>query len=108
LPLLNRCRTDLSHLASRLERTDVELLRARPGILRRVARLEDRDFTNQFTAMASRKPGLVRALTLMGILRGRLCGAHIVGRGRLGRIRSIHFARWVLLDGRNRGVFFSH
>jgi hypothetical protein len=94
----------------RLEKTDVELCgRVDQAYSDALASLEDRDVTNQFTAMASRKPGLVRLWTLMGILASvDYAARHIVRRGRLGRIRSIHFARWVLLDGRNRGVFFSN
>jgi hypothetical protein len=92
------------------EKTDVELCsRVDQAYSDALARLEDRDVTNQFTAMASRKPGLVRLWTLMGILAGvDYAARHVVRRGRLGRIRSIHFARWVLLDGRKRGVFFSN
>jgi hypothetical protein len=94
----------------RMEKTDVELCgRVDQSYSDALALLEDRDVTNQFTAMASRKPGLVRLWTLMGILASvDYAARHIVRRGRLGRIRSIHFARWVLLDGRNRGVFFSN
>jgi hypothetical protein len=92
------------------EKTDVELCsRVDQAYSDALARLEDRDVTNQFTAMASRKPGLVRLWSLMGILAGvDYAARHVVRRGRLGRIRSIHFARWVLLDGRKRGVFFSN
>jgi hypothetical protein len=97
-------------LLRRLEKTDVELCgRVDQAYSDALASLEDRDVSNQFTAMASRKPGLVRLWTLMGILASvDYAARHIVRRGRLGRIRSIHFARWVLLDGRNRGVFFSN
>jgi hypothetical protein len=74
-----------------------------------LALLEDRDVSNQFTALASRKPGFVRLWTLIGILATvEYAARHIVRRGRLGRIRTIHFARWVLLDGKKRGVFFSN
>jgi hypothetical protein len=94
----------------RLEKTDVELCwRVDQAYSDALALLEDRDVTNQFTAMASRKPGFVRLWTLIGILVGvDYAARHIVRRGRLGRIRSIHFARWVLLDGMERGVFFSN
>jgi hypothetical protein len=94
----------------RMEKTDVELCgRVDQAYSDALALLEDCDVTNQFTALASRKPGLVRLWTLMGILASvDYAARHIVRRGRLGRIRSIHFARWVLLDGRNRGVFFSN
>ena len=110
LPLLIVVAPFFLILLRRLEKTDVELCgRVDQSYSDALALLEDRDVTNQFTAMASRKPGLVRLWTLMGILASvDYAARHIVRRGRLGRIRSIHFARWVLLDGRNRGVFFSN
>jgi hypothetical protein len=94
----------------RLEKTDLELCwRVDQAHSDALAFSEDRDVTNQFTAIASRKPGFVRLWTLMGILLTiDYAARHIVRRGRLGRIRSIHFARWVLLDGKRRGVFFSN
>ncbi len=74
-----------------------------------LALAEDRDVTNQFNALASRKPGVVRLLTLLGVLATvDYAARHLVRPGRLGRIRTIHFARWVLLDGKRRGVFFSN
>ncbi len=74
-----------------------------------LALTEDHDVSNQFSAMGSLKPGLVRLLTTMGVLLTVDYGArHIVRPGRLGRIRTIHFARWVFLDGRKRMVFFSN
>ena len=70
---------------------------------------EDHDVTNQFSAMGSLKPGPVRLLTTFGVL-GTVdyAARHIVRPGRLGRIRTIHFARWVFLDDRKRMVFFSN
>src|SRR6266567_6488884 len=93
-----------------LEKTDVELCgRVDQAHSDALALWEDRDITNQFNAMASRKPGFVRLWTLIGILATvDYAARHVVRRGRLGRIRSIHFARWVLLDGKKRGVFFSN
>jgi hypothetical protein len=93
-----------------LEKTDAELCtpvdQAHSGAL---AFLEDRDVTNQFNAMASRKPGFVRLVTLLGVLATvDYAARHLVRPGRLGRIRTIHFARWVLLDGKRRGTFFSN
>ena len=74
-----------------------------------LARAEDHLVTNQFTAMGSLKPGLIRLLTVIGILTVVNWGArHLFTRGRLARIRTIHFARWVFLDQRKRMVFFSN
>ena len=110
LPLLIVIAPILLIWLRRLEKTDVELCwRVDQAYSDALASLEDRDVTNQFTAMASRKPGFVRLWTLIGILvTVDYAARHIVRRGRLGRIRSIHFARWVLLDGKKRGVFFSN
>src|SRR5918996_2356028 len=74
-----------------------------------LSRFEDYDVTNQFSAMGSLKPGLVRLLTTVGVLKTVNYGArHITRPGRLGRIRSIHFARWVFVAGRERMIFFSN
>jgi hypothetical protein len=70
---------------------------------------EDHDVTNQFSAMGSLKPGLVRLLTTGVVLKTVNYGArHITRPGRLGRIRSIHFARWVFVAGRERMIFCSN
>ena len=70
---------------------------------------EDHDVTNQFSAMGSLKPGTVRLLTTIGVLGAvNYAARHFVRAGRLGRIRTIHFARWVFLDDKKRMVFFSN
>jgi hypothetical protein len=93
-----------------LEKSDPELCwRVDQAHSDRLAFLEDRETSNQFTAMGSVKPGLTRLWTLIGVLGTvNYAARHIVRRGRLGRIRTIHFARWVFLDGRKRMVFFSN
>jgi hypothetical protein len=59
--------------------------------------------------MGSVKPGHVRRWTLSAILTVvNYAARHFVRRGRLGRIRTIHFARWVYLDRKKRMVFFSN
>jgi hypothetical protein len=93
-----------------LETTDAELCsRVDQAHSDALAQLEDHDVTNQFTAMGSRKPGLVRLWTLIGVLwTVDYAARHLVKPGWLGRIRTIHFARWVFLDGKQRVVFFSN
>lgn len=93
-----------------LEKTDPELCwRVDQTHSDELSRFEDRYITNQFTAMGSLKPGIVRLLTLIGILATvDYAARHFVRRGRLGRIRTIHFARWVFLDRKKRMVFFSN
>ncbi len=74
-----------------------------------LSKSEDRILTNQFSAMGSLKPGLMRLATVVGVL-GTVdyAARHFVRPGRLGRIRTIHFARWVFLDGTKRMIFFSN
>jgi hypothetical protein len=93
----------------RLEKTDPELcFRIDQEYADVLARLEDHDVTNQFTAMGSLKPGMVRLWTATAVLRTvDYAARHIFTRGRLARIRTIHFARWVFLDDKKRLVFFS-
>lgn len=70
---------------------------------------EDHDVTNQFSAMGSLKPGIVRLLTIIGVLSVvNYAARHFVRPGRLGRIRTIHFARWVYIAGKRRMAFFSN
>jgi hypothetical protein len=93
-----------------LETTDPELCpRVDPAYSNDLALLEDHDVTNQFTAMGSLKPGTVRLWTAMFVLLViDWFARHVFARGRLGRVRTIHFARWVFLDGRKRVVFLSN
>jgi hypothetical protein len=94
----------------RQEKTDPELCwRVRQEDSDRLSDAEDHYVTNQFNAMGSLKPGLVRLATAIGVLSVvNYAARHFVRRGRLGRIRTIHFARWVFLDGKKRMVFFSN
>jgi len=94
----------------RLEKTDPEVCPvADQKHSEDLSRIEDHDVTNQFSAMGSLKPGLVRLLTTTFVLKTVNYGArHITRPGRLGRIRSIHFARWVFVAGRERMIFCSN
>jgi hypothetical protein len=93
----------------RLEKTDPELcFRVDQAHSDGLASLEDHDVTNQFSVMGSIKPGTVRLWTAIFVLRlVDYFARHIFNRGRLARIRTIHFARWVFLDDKKRMVFFS-
>jgi hypothetical protein len=94
----------------RLEKTDPEVCpTADQKHSENLSRSEDHDVTNQFSDMGSLKPGLVRLLTTIVVLKTVNYGArHITRPGRLGRIRSIHFARWVFVAGRERMIFCSN
>lgn len=72
-----------------------------------IAEGEDRDFTNPFSAIGSLKPGWLRlTITMVALRVVGLTTILIYNRERLARVSTIHFARWVLLDG-NRRVFFA-
>jgi len=74
-----------------------------------LSHFEDRIVTNQFSAMGSLKPGFVRLATVTGVLLTvNYAARHFVRHGRLGRIRTIHFARWVFIAGTRRMIFFSN
>jgi hypothetical protein len=93
-----------------LEKTDPELcFRTDPAHAAALAELEDHDVTNQFSAMGSLKPGMLRLLVTRLVLLLIDYGArHVYTRGRLARVRTIHFARWVFLDARRRIIFLSN
>jgi hypothetical protein len=97
-------------LLRRYEKTEPEIIvRMPPQHAERLGRDEDHDVTNQFTVLGSVKPSLFRKVTLTIVLWLVDYGArHIYNRGRLGRIQTIHFARWVFLDGKKRVLFLSN
>lgn len=94
----------------RLERSDPEVCPP-PGAeaLGELRRLEDHGLTNQFTAIGPVKPGLFRRslVTVLLALIDYGC-RHIYTRGYLARVQTIHFARWVVLDGGARVLFASN
>jgi hypothetical protein len=94
----------------RRERTDQEIA-PRPTMAHaeQLAALEDQDVTNQFSAFGSLKPGLFRRWLLSYILWIiNYTTRHIFNRGRLARVTTIHFARWVFLDDKKRLFFASN
>jgi hypothetical protein len=110
LPLLLLALPLLIFQLRRLEVSDPELC-PRPGAeaLAALRRLEDRDLTNQFTAIGPVKPGLFRRwlVTVLLVLIDYGC-RHVFTRGYLARVQTIHFARWVVLDGNSRVLFASN
>ena len=77
--------------------------------VRALAATEDHDLVNQFSAFGSVKPGWFRKATLLYLLfLLNFATAVLYPRGRLARIGTIHFARWVLLDGGRRLFFASN
>ena len=81
---------------------------ARAAVLA-MQRLEDHDLSNSFTALGPVKPGLFRRwlLRVLMLLIDYAC-RHVFARGHLARVQTIHFARWVFLDGGRRVLFASN
>lgn len=72
----------------------------------RIALTEDHDVTNPFSAIGTVKPGAFRGILMRATLWLLNFGCrHIYTRGRLARVGTIHFARWVVMD-EGRRVFF--
>ena len=93
----------------RLEKTDPEPYIVDDAHFESLAEVEDYDVTNPYSALGTLKPGLLRLATLRGVLLViDYATRHIIQAGRLGRIRTIHFARWVLVGGTERLGFFSN
>jgi len=93
-----------------LERSDPEIvIRPDRQYVRELSVLEDHDVTNQFNVLGDVKPGLLRRTMLKFFLVLLDYSArHVYNRGYLTRVRSIHFARWVLMDNGRRLFFASN
>lgn len=93
-----------------LEKTDPEnTRRVDPEHAAKLSAIEDYDVTNQFSAFGSLKPGLARRWTITFVLwLVNYTTQHIYICGRLARVRTIHFARWVFLDDKQRVLFTSN
>jgi len=84
-------------------------VKAPPELAQRLGALEDHRVQNPFTAVGLLKPGLFRKLTALAILAGiDYTTRHIFKRGDLAGVKTIHFARWVFLDGGRRVIFASN
>jgi hypothetical protein len=93
----------------RLEKTDPEPYIVDNAHFETLAEVEDYDVTSPYSALGTLKPGLLRLMTLRGVLLViDYATRHIIQAGRLGRVRTIHFARWVLIGGTERLGFFSN
>jgi hypothetical protein len=79
----------------RLEKTDPEpYIVVDDDHFETLAEAEDHDVTNPYSALGSLKPGLLRLATLRGVLLViDYATRHIIKPGRLGRVRTIHFAQ---------------
>jgi hypothetical protein len=95
-------------LLRRHETTDPQIVpRPDPAGRADIARREDHDVTNPYIVIGCLKPGLFRLGTASLLLAIVDYGVrHIYNRGHIGRVQTIHFARWVFLN-RHRQVFFA-
>lgn len=96
-------------IALRRHETTDPVIRTRNNAARtrNIAIGEDRDVTNPFSAIGSFKPGWFRlAIATIALRLVGLSGIFVFHSGRLARVSTIHFARWVIIDG-NRRVFFA-
>jgi len=93
-----------------LENSDPEFSpRPDPQWADHLATLEDHDVTNQFSAMGTLKPGWFRSAIVAAVLYIiDLAARTIYTQGLLARVHTIHFARWVYLDNRQRMYFASN
>jgi hypothetical protein len=90
-------------------RDSSEHIRPTPEHAQALAELEDYFAHNGFTAGGYVKPGVVRQVMLRTVL--KLIGygtRHLFTRDSLAGVKSIHFARWIPLDGGRRVVFASN
>ncbi|MGI9315717.1 MAG: hypothetical protein ACR2QW_00180, partial [bacterium] len=93
-----------------LERSDPEIT-PRPDLehITRLSDAEDRLVTNQFSAFGDVKPGFFRRwLIVFFLFMLNYSARHLYNKGFLTRVRTIHFARWVLLDNKRRVLFASN
>lgn len=98
------------YLLRRHETTDPEYCpRPDAAAVLAMQELEDHDLSNSFTAFGPVKPGLFRNVLVRVVLFViDYAARHFFARGHLARVRTIHFARWVFLDGHARVLFASN
>ncbi len=81
----------------------------RPDQLAQLTQHEDYKVQNQLTHLVTAKAGRLRLFTLRLILGAiNLLAATFYNKGQLAGIVTIHFARWAIIDGGKRLLFFSN
>jgi hypothetical protein len=94
----------------KLEKADEPLhLDVLPEQTHALAQREDFQVQNQLTHLVGVKPGLFRQ-ALLRIVLGSIdaLGRFYFNQGELGGLMTIHYARWVLIDGGRRLLFLSN
>jgi hypothetical protein len=79
------------------------------ALVEALAAQEDHGVQNPFTSAGFLKPGPYRRFTASLVLWGtNFLARHIFNRGSLIGVKSIHFARWVVIDQKRRVIFASN
>ena len=77
--------------------------------IKKLEEYEDLENQNQFTQVLIMKPGIMRLITLQGLmLFAKALIKNLFVNGKLMGIPTIHFARWVMIDNQKRMLFFSN
>lgn len=94
----------------RLEDTDrPETNSIEISVLKEILAREDHGAQNNLTAISTMKPGILRRLALrLSFYLISISAQKVFRPGFLNTINTIHFARWVLLPGTNKLMFFSN
>jgi hypothetical protein len=94
----------------RHEKRDPEIAtRADPDRVNAISAMEDHDVTNPFSAIGTIKPGAFRlALVRAALWLLDFASRQIYTKGRLARVGTIHFARWVVIENGRRVFFVSN
>jgi hypothetical protein len=80
-----------------------------PELVEELASLEGHLVQNPFTAIGFVKPGPFRRVTLTGVLTVlAFATRHVLARGNLAGVKTIHFARWVVINDKRRVIFASN
>ena len=108
-PLLLLCLPYLLWQIRQWERNDPGVAPpVEPAHAAALSAIENYDVTNQFNVFGSLKPGRLRWWIVRFLLWVTDYAArHVYHRGGLARVSTIHFARWVPMDGGNRMLFSS-
>ena len=79
------------------------------SVLKEIMAREDHGAQNNLTAISTMKPGILRRLALrLSFYLISISAQKVFRPGFLNTINTIHFARWVLLPGTNKLMFFSN
>ena len=84
-------------------------VKAPPELAQELAALEDHLVMNPFSALGFVKPGWFRRLTITTVLAAiDYVVRHVFNHENLAGVKTIHFARWVVLDDWRRVIFASN